>query len=132
VAETYSITVVGRPVPKKTMTAGSKWKDERAKKTLAYQEAVGLLARARYPGLTIIGPVSLTVKVFLRPSPKNPNLPTGQRGDLSNYIKAAEDGLQYAGIIKNDKQIIRYGEFTGIYPTDGDEHLTLHWREIDQ
>jgi Holliday junction resolvase RusA-like endonuclease len=44
-----------------------------------------------------------------------------RHGDLSNYIKIVEDGLQYAGVIPNDKKIIRYGEGTGIYYIDNKE-----------
>jgi hypothetical protein len=34
---------------------------------------------------------------------------------LSNLIKAVEDGLQFGGVIENDRQVIRYGPGTGIY-----------------
>lgn len=29
-----------------------------------------------------------------------------RRGDLTNYVKAVEDALEVAGVIKNDKQVI--------------------------
>ena len=100
-----SFTVPGRPVPKTRMTRRGKW-TKRARATLAYQKAVAWCAKAAHIP-TFHGYVRLTAKIYLK------NL--GHRGDLSNYIKAIEDGLQYAGVLENDRQVIQYGEGTGIY-----------------
>lgn len=103
----YSLIVPGRPVPAQRMTRRSKW-TKRAKKSLEYQETVAWWARvAKLP--RIEGLVVLTARFYIYG--KN-------HGDLSNYVKAIEDGLQYAGVLPNDRQVVRYGEGTGIYFTD--------------
>lgn len=104
-----TFTIPGKPVPKVRMTRYSKWTD-RAKAILSYQEYVAWCANAaKIP--TYTGDVILTVKICL-----------GSRGraDLSNLIKAIEDGLEYGGVVVNDKQIIGYGAGTG---------FSLGWKE---
>lgn len=103
----YAFTVPGRAVPAQRMTQGTKW-SKRARKSLEYQERVAWAAKAaRVPRVT--GPVRLTVRFYFR---------NRRHGDLSNLIKAIEDGLQYGRILENDKQILWYGENTGIYYDD--------------
>ena len=100
----YTFTVPGKPVPKARITQKSKW-TPKAKRSLAYQECVGWCAKdAKLP--TLAGDVELTVKIYQE-----------SRGlaDLSNIIKAVEDGLQHARIVENDRQILRYGLGTGFY-----------------
>lgn len=99
----YVIIIPGRPVPAARMTRGTKW-NKRSKRSLAYQEQVAWAARTA--GIPRIKEnVQLTVRFFFKDK---------RHGDLSNLIKSVEDGLQYAGIF-NDKQILRYGDTTGIY-----------------
>ncbi len=114
-----SFVVPGRPVPAQRMTRYGKWR-ERAKKSLEYQKLVALTAwAAQVPQFT--GPVKLTCRFFFR---------NGQHGDLSNLVKSIEDGLQYGGILVNDRQVIRYGEGTGIY--FGPEERAEVWiEEVD-
>ncbi len=103
-ANHYAFWVPGRPVPAQRMTKGTKW-TQRAQKSLEYQRLVAVAARAA--GLpTILGPVQLTCRFFFR---------DGRHGDLSNLVKSVEDGLQYAGVLLNDRQVMRYGQGTGIY-----------------
>ena len=109
----FFFVVPGRPVPAARMTQRSKFASARAKRALAYQELVAWCARAaaappasRPAALPFTGPVELTCRFFFR---------DGRHGDLSNLIKAIEDGLVYGGLIANDKQILRYGAGTGIY-----------------
>lgn len=117
----YSFIVPGRAVPAQRMTRKSKW-TKRSKKSLEYQESVAWEAKAaKIPVLE--GPVQLTARFYFR---------NKVHGDLSNCIKAVEDGLQYGGIVKNDKQIIRYGETTGIYYADGDERAEIEIETIGE
>jgi Holliday junction resolvase RusA-like endonuclease len=64
--------------------------------------------------------VELTCRFFFR---------DGRHGDLSNLIKAVEDGLQFGGVIKNDRQVIRYGPGTGIYYSE-EERTEVRVREL--
>lgn len=100
----------------------SKGKFQRIRDTLAFQEAIAWKCK----GLQKLkGYIKLTAQIFLKSD--NNRLPE-RRGDLANYIKAIEDGLQYGGIIApkgnnkrgNDKMIIAYGSGTGIYPAEVD------------
>jgi len=102
--ERVFFVVPGRPVPACRMTQRSKFY-ERAKRALEYQELVALCARAAHaPAFS--GQVRLTCRFFFRDR---------THGDLSNLVKAIEDGLQYGGVLRNDRQVIRYGAGTGIY-----------------
>lgn len=97
--------VPGRPVPAQRMTQRSKFASSRAKRALQFQKYVALCAwAAKVPQFQ--GAVELTCRFFFR---------DGRHGDLSNLIKAVEDGLQYAGVLRNDRQVVRYGPGTGIY-----------------
>lgn len=114
--------VPGRPVPAARMTQRSKFASARARKSLEYQEYVAWCGRAAAKGApAFLGPVELTCRFFFR---------DGRHGDLSNLIKAIEDGLQYGGIIKNDRQVIRYGAGTGIY-YGSEERTEVRVRELE-
>jgi len=113
-------TVPGRPVPAARMTQRGKW-TVRARKSLDYQQKVAWAAKAaQVPRL--IGDVVLTVRFYFR---------NRRHGDLSNLIKAIEDGLQYAGTLSNDKQVRWYGEGTGIY-YDDEERAEVELQEIKE
>jgi len=101
---TYTFTVPGKPVPKVRMTQKSKW-SPRAKNCLAYQKHVAWHAKAaKVP--TFTGDIELTVRICRG---------SRGRGDLDNFVKTIQDGLQYGGIIKNDRQVLRYGTGTGFW-----------------
>jgi Holliday junction resolvase RusA-like endonuclease len=119
----FEVTIPGRPVPKVRMTQKSKWSPQ-AKRSLAYQEHVGIMARQKYPQLCIVDVAWLAVWVYLKPSPKDKTLPAGDRADWSNYLKAIEDGLQRGGIIANDKLFIR---FDGGVMVDTDERVEIEF-----
>ena len=121
--------VPGRPIPAARMTQRSKFASARAKRALEFQQFVAWCARAAAAGpagpgpaaLPLRGPVELTCRFFFR---------DGRHGDLSNLIKAIEDGLQYGSVIENDRQIIRYGAGTGIYFAE-EERTEVRLRPID-
>jgi Holliday junction resolvase RusA-like endonuclease len=113
------------------MTQRSKFACARAKRSLEFQEFVAWCARAaaarrpaaaRPPALPFRGPVELTCRFFFRDA---------RHGDLSNLIKAIEDGLQFGGVIENDRQVIRYGPGTGIY-YDSEERTEVRVRELKE
>jgi len=110
------------------MTQRSKFASARAKRALEFQQFVAWCARAAAaapagsgPALPLRGPVELTCRFFFR---------DGRHGDLSNLIKAIEDGLQYGGVIENDRQVVRYGAGTGIYFAE-EERTEVRLRPID-
>jgi len=118
--------VPGRAVPAARMTQRSKFACARARKSLEFQEFVAWCARAaaarRPAALPFRGPVELTCRFFFR---------DGRHGDLSNLIKAIEDGLQFGGVIENDRQVIRYGPGTGIYYAE-EERTEVRVRELKE
>ena len=125
-----AFVVPGRAIPAARMTQRSKFACARARKSLEFQEFVAWCARAaarrpaaaRPPALPFRGPVELTCRFFFR---------DGRHGDLSNLIKAIEDGLQFGGVIENDRQVIRYGPGTGIYYAS-EERTEVRVRELKE
>ena len=118
-----AFVVPGRAIPAARMTQRSKFACARARKSLKFQEFIAWCARAEAKGRPpFSGPVELTCRFFFRDA---------RHGDLSNLIKAIEDGLQFGGIIENDRQVIRYGAGTGIY-YDSEERTEVRVREIEE
>lgn len=107
-----------RAVPKVRMTQRSKWYP-RARRTLEFQQIVAAFVRARNPPI-YASPVELTCRFYFRDR---------RHGDLKNYIAAIEDALQYAGVLANDKLVLRYGAGTGIY-YDKNERIELKIRPL--
>lgn len=99
--------VPGRPIPANRMTRRSKW-SPRARRGLDYQEAVAWAARQAYSG-QLHGRLQLSA-IFV--------FDNRRHGDLSNLIKAIEDGIQYAGVVANDRQITRYRDCEIVYGRD--------------
>lgn len=122
----YRLTIPGRPVPAQRMTQRTKW-TARSRRSLEYQ---GLVARAalaaRLPRPLPWEYVRLEAAVYLRPT-RTGRLP-GNRGDADNYLKALADGLQYAGVLGNDKSVIE--ESIRIRPAlDGEERAEVILKE---
>jgi Holliday junction resolvase RusA-like endonuclease len=116
-----AFVVPGRAIPAARMTQRSKFACARARKSLKFQEFIAWCARAEAKGRPpFSGPVELTCRFFFRDA---------RHGDLSNLVKAVEDGLQFGGIIQNDRQVIRYGPGTGIY-YDSEERTEVRVREL--
>lgn len=77
---------------------------------------------------------------FITPDKKG-GLPA-KRADLDNYIKAAQDGLQYGGIFLpktkkaekgDDKCVVMYGDGTGVYPAkEGQERTVIILEELSK
>ena len=126
-----AFVVPGRAIPAARMTQRSKFACARARRSLEFQDFVAWCARAaaarrpaaaRPPALPFRGPVELTCRFFFKDA---------RHGDLSNLIKAIEDGLQFGGVIENDRQVIRYGPGTGIYYAE-EERTEVRVRELKE
>ncbi|MBY6277894.1 RusA family crossover junction endodeoxyribonuclease [Symbiobacterium thermophilum] len=122
----YRVVIPGRPVPAQRMTQRSKW-SPRSQRSLAYQRLVAQVAlAARLPRPLPWEYVDVLVWVFLRPT-KAGKLP-GSRGDWDNYGKAVCDGLQYAGVLRNDRDVTDGA--TKVRPAlDGEERAEVILRE---
>lgn len=124
----YRLTIPGRPVPAQRMTQRTKW-SQRARHSLDYQQAVAQAAiAARLPRPLPWEYVQLEAVIYLLPT-RAGRLP-GNRGDADNYLKALADGLQYAGVLGNDRAAI--DESVRIRPAlDGEERAEVILREAD-
>lgn len=91
-------TYPGRIVPYTTRTHGGRF-NKRSKAYHASQKRLAQAMRLQVGRRVFDGScgLSVTVHVF------------GQRGDLSNYVKAVEDAAQFAGIISNDRHVVEQG-----------------------
>lgn len=122
----YRLVIPGRPVPAQRMTQRTKW-TARSRRSLDYQGLVAQAAlAARLPRPLPWEYVRLEAAVYLRPT-RTGRLP-GNRGDADNYLKALADGLQYAGVLGDDKSVIE--ESIRIRPAlDGEERAVVILRE---
>ena len=116
--EKFGFVVAGRPVPAQRMTQKSKW-TKRAKKSLAYQRDIAWMWKRASNGEKLKGDLKLSCEFYFNDK---------RHGDLSNLVKAVEDGLQYANAFDNDKQIKRYGK-TGIF-FDDEPRVVIRIEEI--
>ena len=103
----YAFTVQGRPVPKGRPRMSRKGRVYTPETT---KEAEQLYVDSVSDAPSFDGPVYITltftadcteVKIQTVEGWKSP-----LRGDLDNYIKLALDGIQKAGIIANDRQVV--------------------------
>lgn len=114
----FNFVVKGRPVPAQRMTQKSKWTD-RAQKSLGYQDEIAWAWKQIARGRKLKGDLKLSCEFYFNDK---------RHGDLSNLVKAVEDGLQYANAFDNDKQIKAY-EDTGIF-FDDDPRAVIRIEEI--
>ena len=96
----YYFCVPGEPIPKARTTQRAKWLDPKVRRSLAYQEKVAQCARLiwRIPPF----PVSAAVEIkcfFYRKDYHSV--------DRDNLVKAVQDGIERAGVVRRDDRIIR-------------------------
>lgn len=90
--------IEGRIVPYTVRTQRGK-RTKRATRYHTSQRRLAWHMRSDHPGVNLSGPLGLRVRVWV----------WGSAGDLSNYLKAVEDALQFARIIDNDRTVVRQG-----------------------
>lgn len=112
------LVIPGRPVPAQRMTQKSKW-TKRAQRSLDYQEKIAWEWKVKARGKKLKGPLKLSCDFYFNDK---------RHGDLSNLIKAVEDGLQYGNAFDNDKQILRYGK-CGIH-FEGEPRVEIKIEEV--
>lgn len=106
-------------VPYTRMTQKSKYLDPRALKYLASQEALAFEFKKSWNGKDAIDyPVEISFSVHV----------PHRRGDCSNFLKAIEDALQYAGIISNDNIIEGIGR-SNLF-RDGKKRVVVNLRRL--
>jgi crossover junction endodeoxyribonuclease RusA len=102
-----SFVIPGRPVPKQRPRVGKGGKIYTPKKSRDYEETVGWAGKRVFKN-PYDGPVSLQVKVYLADS--------RSRGDLDNYVKSIQDGLNKIAW-RDDRQVTRLK--AGLYVQPG-------------
>ena len=104
----FSFLVHGRPVPKGRPRMSRKGRVYTPAKTVSAEEEYSIAVGDDAP--IFEGPVRVEL-TFNVDSTMVTIIPAGDwksplRGDLDNYIKLALDGIQRAGIIVNDSQVV--------------------------
>jgi len=90
-----TFVIPGRPVPKQRPRLGKQGQIYTPRETKAYEQTVSRVGRQVFKN-PYDGPVILQVKVYL----------TAARGDLDNYIKSIQDGLNHVAW-RDDRQVTR-------------------------
>ncbi|WP_297453292.1 RusA family crossover junction endodeoxyribonuclease [uncultured Corynebacterium sp.] len=81
---------------------------EMDKKLPAWRQAIKLVCHMKYKGVPIDYPVKVTV-VFYLPRPKNPRFELPATAvDCDKNERALGDGLEQAGVLKNDARIVHW------------------------
>lgn len=90
-----TLTIPGHAKPSVRITARSKWTPQ-AKAYLAWQNTVATCCMTIRPRPVPWNGIRMTFDFYVY----------GKRhGDLTNLTKSTEDGLQYGGLIANDKAV---------------------------
>lgn len=99
-----SFTIPGRPVPKQRPRVGRNGNMYTPNKSREYEKTVGWAAKQVFKN-PISGPVSLQVRLHL----------TSTSGDLDNYIKTIQDGLNKIAWL-DDRQVIQLKASLNVRP----------------
>lgn len=106
----------GAPIPYTRMTQGTRW-TERSQNYLGYRNALADALRTAFPSWVIPQPPPVVLKKERAAYTKEQNKISywlgvdvwfvRDSGDWDNAYKAVADSLQVAGIVWNDKRIVR-------------------------
>ena len=100
----YYFCVPGEPIPKARTTQRGKWLDPKVKRSLEYQEKVAQCARLiwRVPSFPPAAPVEIKCFFYRKDY---------HAVDRDNLVKAVQDGIERAGIVRRDDRIVRGSDF---------------------
>lgn len=96
----YYFCVPGEPIPKARTTQRGKWLDPKVRRSLAYQEKVAQCARLVWRVPSFPDDARLEIKCFFYRKDFH-------AVDRDNLVKSVQDGIERAGIVKRDSQIVR-------------------------
>lgn len=119
------ITIPGRPIPHVRMTQRGKFVKPNAIRYIGYKEMVGIISK-RYFKQPSKNPISIQVDVYLW----GKKTPMGMDGDVSNYLKTAEDALNKIAY-DDDRQIVKTIATKQPCPNRVDERLEITIRELE-
>jgi crossover junction endodeoxyribonuclease RusA len=118
-------TVEGRPVPHVRMTQRGKYVKQNAARYIGYKQYVGLIAK-RYFHKPSDKPIKIVVDVYLW----GKTTPMGMDGDMSNYLKTAEDALNRIAY-DDDRQIVKIEASKQSCYNRVDERMEITVEEIE-
>lgn len=96
----YYFCVPGEPIPKARTTQRGKWLDPKVRRSLDYQEKVAQCARLVWRVPPFPPDALVEIKCFFYRKDFH-------AVDRDNLVKAVQDGIERAGIVKRDDRIIR-------------------------
>jgi crossover junction endodeoxyribonuclease RusA len=116
--------VEGRPVPHVRMTQRGKFVKQNAARYIGYKQMVGLIAK-RYFKKPSDKPIKIVVDVYLW----GKTTPMGMDGDVSNFLKTAEDALNRIAY-EDDRQIVKATATKQPCPSRVDERMEITIEEL--
>lgn len=132
---TITFRVFGEPAPKGSKRhVGNGRLIESSKKLPAWMRAVTQEAAKNRPSSPIDGPTTVLMDFYL-PRPKRPRYDApAVKPDADKLARSILDGLEGAGILKNDSRVTHL-EATKHYAnndTPPGAHITITWKEENQ
>lgn len=100
----YYFCVPGEPIPKARTTQRGKWLDPKVRRSLNYQEKVAQCARLIWHVPAFDPDAAIEIKCFFYRKDYH-------AVDRDNLVKAIQDGIERAGIVKRDDRIVRGSDF---------------------
>jgi crossover junction endodeoxyribonuclease RusA len=118
------LVIKGRPIPHVRMTQRGKFVKPNAIRYLGYKEEIGLIANTKFKQPSKL-PIAIKVDVYL----SGQRTPMGMDGDVSNYLKTAEDALNRIAY-EDDRQIVRTEATKQPCESEAEERMEITIEEI--